>query len=69
MCCVLGTKEISKWRQVKNGKKSTYNTTQQDLIIYQKSNVQTLNTNTSYYYAAGWPNYSNVSQHSWCSVQ
>ena len=44
MCCVLGTKEIGKWRWVKNGKKSTYNTTWQDSIIYQKSNVQTLDT-------------------------
>lgn len=47
---------------MKNGKKSTYNTTRQDSIVYQKSNVQTLNTNTSYYYAAGRPNYSNISQ-------
>ena len=62
MCCVLGTKEIGKCRWVKNGKKSTYNTTWQDLIIYQESLVQTLNTNTSYYYATGRPNYSNVSQ-------
>ena len=49
-------------RRSVNGGKSTYNTTRQDSIVYQKSNVQTLNTNTSYYYATGRPNYSNVSQ-------